>query len=344
MNIDMKYTVDIMTKLLEIPSPSGDSRKCIDLIESEFRNFGVEVFRTRKNALIATINGEDNDNQKTIAAHIDTIGAMVKEIKPNGRLKLAQIGGFAWNSVEGESVIIKTRKGKEFEGTILPVEASVHIFRDVAREKLRTDENMEVRIDEFVYSEQDVLDLGINIGDLVSFEPRTRVLENGFIKSRHLDDKSAVAIVLAMCKYIKENNISLKYTTNFIISNYEEVLHGISYMPEKTDEFIAIDIGTVGKGQESDEFSVCIAARDASGPYNVELRNRLIDVAESNGIYYKIDLYNGYGSDASAAVRQGFDVNYACVGPGVDATHHYERTHVKSIENTTKLLLKYIIK
>lgn len=344
MNIDMKYTVDFMTKLLEMPSPAGDCRNCINVVENEFKNFGVEVFRTRKNALIATIKGEDNDNQKTIAAHIDTIGAMVKDIKTNGRLKLAQVGGFAWNSVEGENVIVKTRKGNDFQGTILPVEASVHIFRDVAREKLRKDENMEVRLDEFVNSKEDVLDLGINVGDLVAFETRTRVLENGFIKSRHLDDKSAVAIVLAMCKYIKENNVTLKYTTNFIISNYEEVLHGISHIPEKTDEFIAIDIGTVGKGQHSDEFSVCISAKDAMGPYNVELRNKLIDVAENNEIDYKVDLYNGYGSDASAAVRQGYDVNYACVGPGVDATHHYERTHMKSIENTTKLLLKYVIK
>lgn len=342
MNIDMKYVEDFMLEILAIPSPAGDTTVCMDRVNEEFKSMNISTTFTNKGALIATIEGEDSENQKTIAAHIDTIGAMVKEIKDNGRLKLAQIGGFGWGSLEGENVIVKTRKGKRYTGSILPVKASVHIYRQDAKEGPRQDEDMEVRLDKRIETKEHVLELGIGRGDFLYIEPRPIITEDGFYKSRYLDDKSAVAVVMGMCKYIVDNNIKLKYTTNFFISNYEEVGHGVTAIPKKTKEFIAIDIGTVGEGQASDEYSVSIAARDAFGPYNFELRNKLVDIAEKHDISYKVDLYNGYGSDASAVVHQGFDVNYACVGPGVDATHHYERTHREAVENNIKLLMHYI--
>ena len=343
MNINMKYITDFMVELLSIPSPAGDTTLAMNLTEKEFKKLGINPIKTKKGALIATIVGEDHEDQKTICAHIDTLGAMVKEIKSNGRLKMAQVGGFSWAAVEGENVIVKTINDKEYSGTILPTKASVHIHRDEARTLEKTEETMEVRIDEMTSSKDDTLNLGINVGDFIYMDTRTQITSNGFIKSRYLDDKSAVAIVLGICKYFKENNIKPKYTTNFFISNYEEVLHGVTAIPEKTTEFIAVDIGTVGIGQTSDEFSVCIAARDTSGPYNLELKKKLVKVAETNGINYKIDLYNAYGSDASAVVHHGVDVNFACVGPGVDATHHYERTHIKAIENTANLLIHYVL-
>lgn len=338
-----EYTLGFMKEILNIPSPAGDTGICMDRIEDEFESLGYEVKKSKKNALYVTVEGENDDEHKMIVGHVDTLGAIVKEVKPNGRLLLAQIGGFSWNSLEGENVIIHTGKGKTFTGSLLPTKASIHIDSETVRTMARSDENVEVRIDEFTDTKEETLKLGIRVGDFVSFEPRCIQCENGFIKSRHLDDKSAVAIILGLCKYIKDNNIKPKYTIHFNISNYEEVGHGVSYVPERTDELIAIDIGLVGPRQESKETSVCIAAKDSRTPYDFKLRKKLSDICEKNNIEYKVDVYNRYGSDASVGVLQGLNVNFACVGPGVDATHHYERTHIRSIENTIKLLIKYAI-
>ncbi|BBE30311.1 peptidase M42 [Tepiditoga spiralis] len=343
MKIDMEYTLNYLKEIMKVHSPSGDTEKGIKNVEEEFDKLKISHKRTKKGAIIATIKGKDDEHHKTISAHIDTLGAMVKEIKNNGRLKMAQIGGFSWTSVEGENVIVKTLNGEEYTGTILFDKQSVHIHGMIPRETIRSDENMEIRLDEDVKNKDDVLKLGINVGDFVYCETRTTITKNGYIKSRYLDDKAAVAIIMGICKYIKDNNIEPKYTTHFFISNYEEVGHGISAIPEKTDEFIAIDIGTVGLGQNSDEFSVCISARDTSGPYDFSFRKKLQKICEKNNIQYKVDMYNRYGSDASKLVHQGVDVNYALLGPGVDATHHYERTHIKSLDNTAKLLLNYIV-
>lgn len=344
MKLDMNYIVDFMTEILNLPSPGGDTKAGTDRITEEFKKFGLEITKTKKGAVIGTIKGEDDEDQKMISAHIDTLGAMVKEIKPNGRLKLSNIGGFAWTSVEGENVIIKTIKGKEYTGVILPSKASVHIHSDEVRETLRTEENMEVRIDEEVYTKEDTLKLGIAVGDFVSFEPRVIVTDNGYIKSRHLDDKACVAALLGVCKYLKDNNIKPKYTTHFYITNYEEIGHGISYIPAKVTEHLALDIGTVGEGHTADEHSVCICAKDSRTPYDFEFRKKLVELSETASLNYKVDVHFRYGSDASVGATQGFDANFACIGPGVDATHHYERTHKTAVENTAKLIVEYITK
>lgn len=338
-----EYTLGFMEEILNIPSPAGDTEICMKRIEEEFESLGYEVIRTKKDALYVTLKGEDDEHQKMIVGHVDTLGAIVKEVKSNGRLKLAQIGGFAWGSLEGENVLIHTDQGKKISGSILPTKASIHIYSDEVRAMERTDDTVEVRIDEFTSTQEETKALGVKVGDFVTFEPRHIQCENGFIKSRHLDDKSAVAIILGICKYVKDNNITPKYTTHFNISNYEEVGHGVSGVPAKTDELIAIDIGLVGPNQESTETSVCIAAKDSRTPYDFKLRKKLADLCEANDIAYKVDVYNRYGSDASIGVLQGLNVNFACVGPGVDATHHYERTHIRAIENTMKLLIHYAI-
>lgn len=342
MKIDSNYVLNFMADILKIPSPGGDTRIAMERVEKEFEAMGVKITWTKKGAVIGTIIGEDDENQKMISAHIDTLGAIVKEIKPNGRLKLSNIGGFAWGSVEGENVIIKTIKGKEYTGVILPTKASVHIHSDEAREMPRTEETMEVRIDEDVQTKEDTLKLGIGVGDFVSFDPRTIITESGYIKSRHLDDKACVAAIFGACKFLKDNNVKPKYTTHFYISNYEEIGHGISVMPEKVDEHLALDIGTVGEGHTSDEHSVCICAKDSRTPYDFEFRKKLVEIAEGNGINYKVDVHYRYGSDASVGATQGFEANFACMGPGVDATHHYERTHISAIENTVRLIIGYI--
>lgn len=342
MKIDTQYILDNMVKYINIQSPSGNTAEIIEELKKQFENMGIKTRKTKKGALIATIEGENDDNQKTISAHVDTLGAMVKSIKQNGRLKFVRIAGGTFNTLEGANVFVETRHSKKVRGTILPVKASTHIFPSNSRNDSRTEENMEVRLDERVNSREDVLDLGINVGDYIHIDTLTEITESGFIKSRYLDNKAAVGIVLGICKYFSDNNIKPKYTVNFLMSNYEEVGHGISFVPEKTEEFIAIDIGTVGGEQASDEFSVSIAAKDGVTPYDYELRNKLVDIAEKNNISYNVDVYNSYSSDATQGIKMGHDFKFACVGPGVDATHHYERTHIEAIENTTKLLIKYI--
>lgn len=342
MKVDIQYVLETMTRYLKINSPSGKTSEAMKAAKAQFEELGVKTTMTKKGAVIATIEGDDNENQKTISAHMDTLGVMVKSIKPNGRLKIVRAAGGTWTTLEGCNGMLETRTGNEYSGTILPLYASTHIFGDAARESVRTDDTMEFRIDEIVKTKEDVLKLGINIGDYIYVDPMTTITESGFIKSRYIDDKAAVAMLFGICKSIKENNIKPKNTVNFFISNYEEVGHGLSGVPENTTELVAIDIGTVGGEQESDEFSVSIAAKDNLTPYDFDLRNKLVDLCVQNSIDYKIDVYNKYSSDASQAIRQGFDFKFACIGPGVDATHHYERTHIKAIENTINLLAAYI--
>lgn len=344
MNINMNYVTEKMVKILETPSPSGNTKEAIDFVKNEFDSLGVENYITAKGALVGTIKGENDDKHRTLSAHVDTLGAMVKEVKGNGRLKLTQVGGYMWNSVEGEHCTIETSEGKKYTGTIITIKASGHVHGVEAKNLERKESTMEVRLDEKVKNKEDVEKLGIEVGDFVFFDPRTTVTESGFIKSRHLDDKAGVAAILGIAKYLKENNITPKYTTNFFISNYEEVGHGASAsIPEKTFEFVAIDMAAPGDGQTSDEYSVTICAKDSSGPYDFELRKRLVEIAKNNDINYKIDIYPFYGSDASAAMRAGWEFKHGLIGPGVDASHSHERTHKDAVENTIKLGVKYLV-
>jgi putative aminopeptidase FrvX len=342
LNIDIEKILDKMKKYLDIPSPTGYTKEAITEVQKDFEYLGLSTQLTKKGALIATLGGQNDDEHVMLSAHIDTLGAMVKEITNDGKLKYNKVGGGSWSAIEGENCYIITRKGKRVRGSIVPKMASTHIYGQEKANVARDQNNMLVRIDEIVKSKADVLKLGINVGDFIALDTRTEITESGFVKSRYLDNKLAVAILLEICRYFKENSITPKYTTHFYISNYEEAGHGVSVIPEKTKEMIAIDVGIVGEGQESNEFSVSIAAKDKKSPYNFEFRNKLVDIAEENNIDYVVDVYNFYSSDATQCMHQGKDVNFASLGPAVDSSHHYERTHVRSILNTTKLLIKYL--
>lgn len=344
MNINMDYVTEKMVEILETPSPSGNTKEVIEIIKNEFDDLGLETYITNKGALVGTLKGKNDEKHRTLSAHVDTLGAMVKELKSNGRLKITQLGGYLWNSVEGEYCTVETSEGKRYSGTILTTKASTHVHGPEAKELERNQNTIEIRLDQKVKSKDDLEKLNIEVGDFVYLDPRTIVTESGFIKSRHLDDKAGVASILGMIKYLKDNNITPKYTTNFFISNYEEVGHGASAsIPEKTFEFVAIDMSAPGDGQTSDEYSVTICAKDSSGPYDFELRKRLVQIAKDNDIKYKVDIYPYYGSDASAAMRAGWEFKHGLIGPGVDASHSYERTHKESVEHTIKLGIKYIV-
>jgi aminopeptidase len=337
-----KTTMEVIKQLVEIPSPSGNTDRVISFVEEYLSDCGVQMSRTRKGALIVTIEGEDTSNHRLLTAHVDTLGAMVKDIKSDGRLRLSMIGGYKWNAVEGEYCKIETTSGKTFTGTILMHQTSVHVYKDAGDAK-RNEMNIEVRIDEKVRKAAEVRELGIEVGDFVSFDPRAEITESGYIKSRHLDDKASVGMLLQLIRHIKESMLMLPYTTHFLISNNEEIGYGgNSNIPEETVEYLAVDMGALGDGQSSDEYTVSICAKDSSGPYHYGLRKHLVQLAEENGIEYKVDIYPYYGSDASAAIRAGFDIVHGLIGAGIDASHAYERTHESSLQHTEKLLFHYV--
>ncbi|WP_243385529.1 M42 family metallopeptidase [Bacillus kexueae] len=338
----MKETMELIQKLVSIHSPSGNTNKIISFIEEYIKDWQVEKKRNHKGGLIITVRGNDDTKHRLLTAHVDTLGAMVKEIKANGRLKLSMIGGFRWNAVEGEYCEIETASGKTYSGTILMHQTSVHVYKDAGKRE-RNDENIEVRIDERVHSAEEVRALGIEVGDFVSFDPRVQRTESGYIKSRHLDDKASVAILLQLINRIQKEHITLPYTTHFLISNNEEIGYGgNSNIPGETVEYVAVDMGAIGDGQMSDEYTVSICAKDSSGPYHYGLRKHLVQLAQDNQIEYKVDIYPYYGSDASAAIRAGFDVKHGLIGPGIDASHAFERTHETSLKHTENLLYHYI--
>lgn len=337
--IDWDYIMQLTTELMEIPSPGGFTYEGIERCKEEFKKFGLTPCLTKKGALIAQMDGEEKGEVTMISAHIDTLGAMVKQIKPNGKLILNNIGGFSWNSVEGENLTIHTSKRGTYSGSLLPIKSSRHTYGEEVTTLVREQENVEVRIDEFTTSKKETEDLGISIGDFISFDTRTTLTYNGFLKSRYIDDKVCIAQLFGYIKYLKDNNIKPKNKVYFYISNYEELGHGVSVIPEDVDQFIALDIGLVSDYSNGDERKVNIIAKDSRTPYDFRLRQKLVDLCEENQIKYTVDVHNRYGSDASISATQGFDVNFSCIGPSVDSSHHYERTHKDGIIETVRLLI-----
>lgn len=337
------YIKQTLVEMLAIPSPSGYTYGINGFICEKLDELAVDWRTTTKGALVVTIPGNDTENQRTVSAHVDTLGAMVKEIKSNGMLKLTNIGGLGWANVEGENCTVLTSSGKEYSGTLLLNKASSHVHGAETATSERKAETMQVRLDERVASQEGTRKLGIEVGDFVVFDPRIQVTDSGFIKSRHLDDKAGVAVILGILKAIKEQNLELPCTTNFFFSHFEEVGHGASAgIPAVTQELLCIDMGAPGDGQQSDEFSVSICAKDSSGPYSWSLKEKLVSLCKENKIPYQVDIYPYYGSDASASLRAGHDFVAGLIGPGVDASHSYERTHKDSIMATANLTYAYL--
>ncbi len=342
--IDSLYLQEILVDLLQIPSPTGFTAMAMKRVQKALNDMGLPAWSTPKGALMVDFAGAKEGTTRAMTAHVDTLGAMVKEIKPNGRLKLTKIGGFVWNTVEGEGCQVFTQQGDVISGTLLLTKASSHIFGQEVNKLLREDATMEVRLDARTSSEKDTRALGIEIGDFVAFEPRVVVTPSGFIRSRHLDDKAGVATMLTAIKALRDAGLKPRYRTLFHFSNYEEVGHGAaSDFPSDLGELVTVDMAAVGEGQASDEFSVTICVKDSGGPYHAGLTTRLRQLAAAYEIPYKIDIYPYYGSDGEAYWRAGGGAPIALLGPGVDASHNYERTHFDALLATTQLILAYLL-
>ncbi len=342
--IDTQYLLTFLSGLLNTPSPTGYAQQAISYTQNELEHLAdLDVSLTRKGALVAQWQGEKSDQPRALTAHADTLGAMVKEIKNNGRLLLTKIGGFHWNTVEGEGCQVFTNRGEPIRGSLLLAKASSHVYGKQVGELPREDENMEVRLDALTRSVEETRALGIEVGDFVAFDPRVEIT-NGFVRSRHLDDKACVACLVTAIKALQDAGLKPRQTAFFHISNYEEVGHGASSgIPASVTELLTVDMAAVGAGQTSDEFHTTLCVKDSGGPYHHDLSQRLRSLAEEHQIPYKVDIYPFYGSDGEAYWRAGGDVAVALIGPGVDASHNYERTHLDALAATTRWVMAYLL-
>jgi len=337
------YSMEQAVRLLAIDSPSGYTQKAAEYVMEAYRGLGFAPAMTGKGGVLVCLNPDaPEENGLLLEAHVDTLGGMVTEISADGRLHLTSLGGMNPNNGEAENVRIVTRSGKTYTGTFQLKNASIHVNGSYSDTK-RSYDTMEVVIDEEVESKADVEKLGILPGDIVCFEPRTVVTESGFIKSRFLDDKLSVAILLGLAKAVAAGEVRSDRRIWHHITVFEEVGHGGSAsVPNGVAEAISVDMGCVGSGLGCDERKVSICAKDSGGPYHYDVVSGLIDAARRGGADFAVDVYPHYGSDVEATLRAGYDLRHGLIGPGVYASHGYERSHRKGVENTLKLLAAYL--
>ena len=342
--VDSNYLITLLTKILNIPSPTGKTQQAINFTRDSLQSFPeLQLSINRKGALVAEWPGANQDAPRALTAHLDTLGGMVKEIKTNGRLRISRIGGYVWNTIEGEGCTVFLQNGRNYRGSILLTKASGHVFGKELVDLARNEENMEVRLDVYTTSDTETRELGVEVGDFVAFDPRLEI-NNDFIRSRHLDDKAGVACILAAVKAIRDAKLTPAYQTFLHFSNYEEVGHGASAgIPSDVTELVAVDMAAVGEGQNSDEYHATLCVKDTGGPYHYELNQRMRNLADQHNIPYKVDIYPFYGSDGEAYWRAGGDVAVSLIGPGVDASHNYERTHLDSLVATTQWIMAYLL-
>ena len=343
--IEMKYADyawEQTAQLLAIDSPSGYTAKAAVWVCSAFAALGFDARITTKGGVLIDLGGKNAQDGLLLEAHADTLGAMVATVKGNGRLKMTGLGGMNPNNAEAENVRVHTRDGKIIEGTVQLCNASVHVNGDYSSAK-RSWDTLEVVLDEDVSSAADTRKLGIEVGDIVCFDPRTRRTASGYLKSRFLDDKLSVGILLGFAKYLKDNNITPERRVWVHVTVYEEVGHGGSAsVPDGITEAISVDMGCVGDGLQCTERQVSICAKDSGGPYSYEVVGKLIEAAKKTNADYAVDVYPFYGSDVEATLRSGVDIRHGLIGSGVYASHGYERSHIDGVLNTLKVLCGYL--
>lgn len=336
------YAADKALELLQIDSPTGYTEKAAKWVQNSFSALGYEASLTIKGGVLIDLGGKDADDALLLEAHTDTLGAMVAEIKSSGRLRITNLGGMRAENGEAENVRVYTRNGRIIEGTLQLCNASVHVNGDYGDTK-RSFDTMEIVPDEDVKSAEDTKALGIEVGDIVCFEPRSRITESGYIKSRFLDDKLSVGILLGLAKYLKDTGKSIKRRIYVHVTVYEEVGHGGSAsVPSGVTEAVSVDMGCVGEGLQCTEKQVSICAKDSHGPYSYQTVGKLIEAAKREEADYAVDIYPHYGSDVEATLSAGSDIRHGLIGAGVYASHGYERSHIDGVWNTLKLLKGYL--
>ena len=337
-----KYATEKAKELLSIDSPTGFTDRAADWVQNAFTALGFSARRTVKGGVLVDFGGEKGQDGLILMAHTDTLGGMVAEVKANGRLRIVPLGGLSPQNIETENVRVCTRDGRVIEGTCQLINASTHVNGKFGSEP-RSFDTLEIVLDEPVTTAEEARGYGIETGDPVCFEPRTRVTASGYIKSRFLDDKLSVGILLGLGKYLKDTGEKLSRPVYAHITVYEEVGHGASAsIPEGVTEALSVDMGCVGEGLRCTERQVSICAKDSGGPYSYDMVGKLIAAAKKEGADYAVDIYPHYGSDVEASLKGGFDIRHGLIGPGVYASHGYERSHLDGVCSTLKLLKGFL--
>ena len=345
MNVNIEnykqYYFETVKELLLTPSPSGYYGEIMKVIERLAVDSGAEFEMTKKGCAVLSAKGKDHSRTLGLSAHCDTLGAMVRGIRSDGKLTFSKVGGPQLPTLDGEFCTIITRGGKKYTGTFLSNSPASHVYPD-AQTLPRDENNMYVRIDEVVKSAEDVRKLGIESGDYICIDPKTTITESGFLKSRFIDDKASVACFLTLLKIMKAENILPEYDVKMLITMYEEVGHGAAFVPEGLFTMLAVDMGCIGLDLNCTEYDVSVCAKDSHGPYDYALTSKLIELAKANGLNYAVDIYPFYGSDIGAMWSAGYDIPGALIGTGVHASHGMERTHFSGIKNTIALIALYL--
>lgn len=335
------YMIDYAKELFSIDSPSGYTDLVANYLVNTISEMGYTVHINQVGNVIATIEGKDNSESVALSAHVDTLGLMVRSITDDGQLMLTQIGAPILPTLDGEYCNIHTHSGHTYTGTILSLSPAIHVYPDACT-RVRDDANMAVRIDETVYTKDDVKKLGIMAGDFVCYDPKTLFTKSGYLKSRFIDDKACSAILLTLLKFMSDHNLQPAKKTYFCFTTHEEIGYGGCTLPKDIKELLVVDMGCVGSDLNCTEEEVSICAKDSSGPYNYEMISRLLELSKTYDINAVTDIYPRYSSDGSALLKAGYDTKVALIGPGVHASHGMERTHINGLTNTFKLVAAYL--
>ena len=337
MDSQLDYITDRLTELTAIPSPTSYTRHATDYLVRTLTDMGLAPEVSNKGNVLVELGGQGNP--LVLASHVDTLGAMVRAIKDNGRLRPTTLGGHQWRTADGENCTVHTRDGRVYTGVVLNTEPSSHVAdKDVDP----VEKNMEILLDENVSTKDEVEALGVQTGDIIAMDPRTTITKSGYIKSRFLDDKLSAAILLGLARAVTAGEVRLTRKVSLLFTVYEEVGHGGSVVPSDTRDMISVDMGCVGSDLGCTERMVSICAKDSGGPYNYDVVSDLAAIAKANGLDYAIDVYPHYGSDVEATLTAGYDIRHGLIGPGVYASHNYERSHMDGVRNTYELLRTYV--
>ncbi len=340
--IDESYLKKTLTSLLNIPSPSGYTDQIVHYVGRELQELKIKFDVTRRGAIRATLPGRQSMAGRAIAVHLDTLGAMVRELKGNGRLAIAPVGTWSSRFAEGARVTVFTEEGP-YRGTVLPIKASGHTFADEVDTQPNTWDQIEIRVDERIYQRKDLINAGFNVGDFVAFDATPEITGNDFVNARHLDDKAGVAVLMAVAREVARNGLVLPVSCHLIFTIAEEVGFGASaVLYGDVAEMVVIDNATVAPGQNSWEFGVTIAMMDGAGPFDYHLTRKMIDICRDYEIEYSRDVFRHYRSDSASAIEAGNDTRTALLGFGVDASHGYERTHLSSLRSVARLVGLYL--
>ena len=340
--VNEQYLLRCFETIVNTPSPVGYYAKLNPVLEKLAADLDLRITYDRRGTPYITLEGQDNSKTVMVGAHADTVGMVVRKVDANGMLRVRQLGGVNFSSMEGETVTVHTRDGREYTGLFACQSHSVHVFEN-AKTLERNEDTMVVILDERVKNKEDVYALGIRNGDFISADPRCQVTPGGFLKSRFIDDKGAIACCFEALRYLKENDLKPKYRTMFAFPYTEEIGFGGTCVPKEVSEYVAVDIGLIGPDLDGNEFAVSICAKDAAAPYDYELTNRMIAYAEKARCDYAVDVFYRYGTDGNAAVRAGNELRAAAFGMAVYCSHGVERTHISGLNNTVNLLLAYLL-